>query len=175
VTIFKRDYYYSNSHWHPDHITSLIARNSGPYHSKYYENNWNEEDWKPSIPPFDYNIDWRADKIICNISLELSKCPEKPITAAVLIFLEKVGGQNGEKFPLGVFALNIETVCHCKCEKSIGDNFEKNSPRCNGGDLSCGICQNCPEGSFGESCKCSSDSQALKPLPEIEKQERKIT
>ena len=163
VTISKKSY-----SWTPDHMSALITRGSGPYHISYYENSWDEEDWKPSVPPFDYTIYRDANKIICNISLELYKCPEKPNGDQVWVFLEKVGGQLGKAYPLGVFSLNIETVCDCKCQESCSLDFEYRAESCNGGNMGCGVCQDCPEGSSGEFCQCTSGIQPLKSLPVIE-------
>jgi len=163
VTISKKTY-----SWTPDHMSALITRGSGPYHQSYYENSWDEEDWKPSVPPFDYTIIRHADQIICNISLELSKCPEKPHGDQVWVYLEKVGGQLGKDFPLGVFSLSIETVCDCKCQEPCADDFEYRASSCNGGNMGCGVCQDCPEEFYGEFCQCSSGIKTLKSLPVIE-------
>ena len=94
VTIVgEKDY-----NWSPDMIMSLITRNSGPYHNDYYTNFYDKDDWKPlPVPPFDYTIDHTSDKILCNISLELSKCPEKQTSAVVFVFLEKVADASSRR------------------------------------------------------------------------------
>ena len=123
VTIYKQTYV-----WNPEQMDSLITRNSGPLHGKYYE-----EDWKPSIPPFDYKLEFLDDRIICNISLELSKCPEKPNQDIVFVFLEKVGVS--KEHPLGVFSLNVETVCDCQCRSPCSPGFDYFASSCNKGNM----------------------------------------
>ena len=156
VTIYKQTYV-----WNPEQMDSLITRNSGPLHGKYYE-----EDWKPSIPPFDYKLELLDDRIICNISLELSKCPEKPNKDIVFVFLEKVGVS--KEHPLGVFSLNVETACDCKCRSQCSPGFDYFASSCNKGNMACGVCQNCPEGTVGEFCQCRTGSQPLTSLPSVE-------
>ena len=125
----------------PHHIKLLISRN------------------------FEYKVDYREDHVLFNISMELSKCPEAPINwVNIFVQLE----QEGMKNPIGVFALNIQTVCHCECQEANSVGFEQFSAVCNGGNLECGVCKQCPEGSFGESCKCTTGDELLKFLPSIE-------
>lgn len=161
------------------HISTLVTRNSGDYQQPYYHvenpdyriNKYLEEDWQPSIPPFDYTIDYQANRVICNVTLELTKCPEKPINDYVYVLLEKVAAMDRPlrgPYPLGIFALKIKTVCECECQESCSKDFEKRVPLCNGGDLSCGVCQHCTDGTFGEFCQCLSGTQPIKPIPSLE-------
>ena len=106
------------------------------------------------------------DRIICNISLELSKCKEKPNKDIIFVYLEKVGVS--KEHPLGVFSLNVETVCDCKCRGPCSPGFDYFSSSCNKGKMACGVCQNCPEGTFGNFCQCTTGSQPLTSLPSVE-------
>ena len=130
-------------------------------HEDYYQ-----KYWKPSIPPFDYKLEFLDDRIICNISLELSKCKEKPNKDIIFVYLEKVGVS--KEHPLGVFSLNVETVCDCKCRGPCSPGFDYFSSSCNKGKMACGVCQNCPEGTFGNFCQCTTGSQPLTSLPSVE-------
>jgi len=67
--------------------------------------------------------------------------------------------------------LNVKTLCGCHCEKKC--EYENHESSCKGGNLKCGACQDCPEGSFGEFCQCNEDGtereyMELKALPAVE-------
>ena len=62
----------------------------------------------------------------------------------------------------------------CDCENQCSDGFEKSSLSCKGGNKVCGVCQDCPDGSFGDFCQCALDGSdrtlvdnPLKALPFI--------
>jgi len=110
------------------------------------------------------------DKLVSNVFLELSECKEEEMTNPVYLGLIRNGADH--KYPYGVIRINIGTICSCSCEQRCSNGFEKNHSSCTGGNLKCGVCQDCPDGSFGEFCQCSQDGTErepshLKALPSI--------
>jgi len=59
----------------------------------------------------------------------------------------------------------------CDCERRCHQSYEKYSFSCNGGTKACGVCKDCPLGTKGESCQCSTinaeDQTQLRELPHV--------
>merc|ERR1711892_850370 len=51
----------------------------------------------------------------------------------------------------------------CGCERKCYEGYEKQPSSCRGGNRKCGVCQDCPDGSFGEFCQCAKDGSVRQP------------
>jgi len=123
------------------------------------KNQQTKKEWDLIEP---YVIDRKPDHIDFNISVELSEDAKESLQGDVYILI-----LNDEQDPLAVFKLSVEAVVGCECEKECSVGSEKYASSCSGGHQNCGICQECPEGRFGEFCECGV-SPSLHPLPALE-------
>eukprot|EP00092_Neocalanus_flemingeri_P055986 GFUD01066297.1.p1 GENE.GFUD01066297.1~~GFUD01066297.1.p1 ORF type:complete len:898 (+),score=162.35 GFUD01066297.1:62-2755(+) len=100
------------------------------------------------------------NEMVFKLSIELSECPDEDITEPIYLYLSR---HTAEKYPYGVVRINVATFCNCDCEKKCSTCYEKLHSSCLGGTLKCGVCQECPDGSFGEFCQCTGDGNEKQP------------
>ena len=109
------------------------------------------------------------DELSFNASIELTEYPERGIKEPIHIL---ACNEYGESYPYGLVKMNVEAFCSCGCEEKCSVGYEKQHSSCGGGNRKCGICQDCPDGSFGEFCQCAADgsekkTSELKGLPSV--------
>ena len=101
-----------------------------------------------------------------SVKLMLIDCQEKEMFTEHPLYLvvheeDKLGS------PLGVLKIAVKTFCQCDCEKPSNIGYHANHPKCGGGIEKCGVCDGCPDGSYGQFCQCSADHES-RDNPDIE-------
>ena len=111
-----------------------------------------------------------VDIIRFDVSLELLEC--KKANYPLYLIVHNI--EDKEK-PYGILKMMLNMPqCKCGCEEGCNSGYEPFHPACRGGEKKCGVCGDCPDGTFGEFCQCNADGSKqldndLKPLPTVTK------